>query len=221
LKKIFDKRESLFSTSLTETFILMLFFVLSMATIGFRALNDKTEELLQNQEELNKSKENLMEINKELQEFKDFASGPAVCGFQNDKSKIIMMESEILFDIEFIKTKDKYILHFYPRKEHLDNEILNQITPNINERSFELKYSSNKRGRYHLNFSNIYGFLQPIKDSRRINQDDLRCAENKYRNQGRCIECLYWISVKDRGVSTTDLKEVYEVLEQYFLVRKD
>ena len=122
MKKIFDKRESLFSTSLTETFILMLFFVLSMATIGFRALNDKTEELLQNQEELNKSKENLMEINKELQEFKDFASGPAVCGFQNDKSKIIMMESEILFDIEFIKTKDKYILHFYPRKEHLDNE---------------------------------------------------------------------------------------------------
>ncbi len=199
----------------------MLFFVLSMATIGFKALNERTAELLQNQEELNKSKENLMEINKELQEFKDFASGPAVCGFQNDKSKIIMIESEILFDIEFIKTKDKYMLHFSPRKEHVDNEILNQITPNINNRSFELKYSNTKRRGYHLNFSNVYGFLQPIKDSRRINQDDLRCTETRYMNKGLCLECTYQVSIKFRDVSATDLKEVYKVLENYFTVRKD
>jgi hypothetical protein len=226
LKKIFDKRESIFSTSLTETFILMLFFVLSMATIGFRALNEKTEELLENQEELNKSKENLMEINKELQEFKDFASGPAVCGQQNNENLKIMTGSEILFDVEINKWRDVYYLHFNPGDEHKNNKKLNEKTPNIEERTFKLEYSEIKKNGNHLNFSEVRSFLRPIKDSRRVNSDDPRCKEDyiprfKYYNKGLCLECNYRISLKEKNITLTEYKEVLNTLDKFFLVRKE
>lgn len=52
MKNIFDQRESVFATSLTETFILMLFLVLTISMVGFKTLNEKEEALLSKNMEL-------------------------------------------------------------------------------------------------------------------------------------------------------------------------
>lgn len=228
MKNIFDKRESIFATSLTETFILMLFLVLTISMVGFKTLNEKEEALLSKNMELESLTEDLIDkenklisINEELKEFKDKNRGPDVCGNQNDKNERLINvsgdESIILFNIEFSKSNNRYTLYFYPLDEHLNNEKLNIVTPNILRTRFDLKF--NKNG--NINFNELRKFLKPIKDSRRINQDDPRCITREYQNKGLCLECNYQVSVKDKNVSASDLKQVYKFLEGYFYVRKD
>ena len=114
MKNIFDQRESVFATSLTETFILMLFLVLTISMVGFKTLNEKEEALLSKNMELESLTEDLIDkenklisINEELKEFKDKNRGPDVCGNQNDKNERLLnvsgFESIILFNIEFSK----------------------------------------------------------------------------------------------------------------------
>ena len=228
MKNIFDKRESVFATSLTETFILMLFLVLTISMVGFKTLNEKEEALLKKNMELESltndlvnNEEKLISVNKELQEFKDKNRGPDVCGLQNDKSERLINtqgnENITLFNIEFLKNKNKYTLYFYPLDEHLNNEKLNIVTPNISLSRFDIEF--NESGNIILN--ELRNFLEPIKNSRRINQNDSRCSTKKYQNKGLCLECVYRVSVIDRNVSASDLKQIYKFLEDYFYVRKD
>ena len=60
MKNIFDKRESVFATSLTETFILMLFLILTISMVGFKTLNEKEEALLSKNMELESLTEDLL-----------------------------------------------------------------------------------------------------------------------------------------------------------------
>ena len=228
MKNIFDKRESVFATSLTETFILMLFLILTISMVGFKTLNEKEEALLSKNMELESLTEDLLikenkliSINEELKEFKDKNRGPDVCGNQNDKSERLINasgnESIILFNIEFSKSSNRYQLYFYPLDEHLSNEKLNIVTPNILRKRFDLQLSESGD----IKFNELRKFLKPIKDSRRINQNDPRCKTREYRNKGLCLECNYQVSVKDKNVSASELKQVYKFLENYFYVRKD
>ncbi|MDA9841828.1 hypothetical protein N9C34_04155 [Candidatus Marinimicrobia bacterium] len=248
MKKLDQYRERIFSASITEIVLLMLFMILAVATL-YKADRDKYKSAIEEvfdteivsyidslsidsiktsqtlQDLKNKmtslDSDSLLQEISELQEFKDKNRGPDVCGLQNDRSERLINqldnESIILFNIEFSKYNNKYRLYFYPSNEHVNNVKLNIVTPNISKRRFDFEY--NKNGK--INFNELRNFLEPIKNSRRINQNDSRCNTKEYKNKGLCLECVYQVSIIDKNVSASDLKQVYKVLEGYFYVRKD
>ena len=83
--------------------------------------------------------------------------------FKNDKSERLINaqgnENITLFNIEFLKNKNKYTLYFYPLDEHLNNEKLNIVTPNISLSRFDIEF--NESGNIILN--ELRNFLEPIK----------------------------------------------------------
>ena len=295
MKKLDQYRERIFSASITEIVLLMLFMILAVATL-YKADRDKYKaaiedvlgdsivahidtigvDSLPNNEILKEIKdryelsEDQEELFEEIQDLKDslstekgendslitlmstmnvdtllsqisdlktqllLAEGSVVCGTQTDESARILTGSQTLFDVEFQKQKGKYSLYFWPRDEHLSNRRLNQITPNIEVKIFELDYSKTpktstgilssnpKNNIYHLNFTQVHKFLRDIKNSRKINQNDPRCNEDKYRNKGYCLECFYNIRLRsDNNVSKKDLVEVIKILKIYLNVENE
>tara|TARA_B100001173_G_scaffold303985_1_gene307400 strand:+ start:586 stop:1386 length:801 start_codon:yes stop_codon:yes gene_type:complete len=266
MKKLDQYRERIFSASITEIVLLMLFMILAVATL-YKADRDKykaaIEDLLgdsivahidtigvdslpnneilkeiKDRYELSEDQEELVDtLRTQISDLKtqlSLAEGTVVCGGQTDESKRILTGSQTLFDVEFQKQRGKYKLNFLVRDEHLSNVQLNQITPNIENRSFVLKYSKRprtstgalssnpKKNIYHLNFSQVHKFLRDIKNSRKINQNDPRCSEDKYRNKGYCLECMYNIRLRsDNNVSKNDLVEVIKILKIYLNVENE
>ncbi len=234
MKRLFDNREKLFTTSLSESILIMLFFILSMAFIGLRQLEEAKKELkeYENSEQIITDLMNEKEkLNAELNKYK-FAEGPVVCGQQKDQDGnyigLVPNDEQLAFSINFEKiNKSTYRLRFTPNPEYKSNSQLLEKTPGLWNKGDKngiriFTINKNKQGLRLFTNEELTIFLKSILNSRRINESDKNCEESNWASKGYCLECRYHTQLikTKKDVTKEDFRDVITFLESYFTVAK-